>query len=80
MAKDTVTVRVEQGLRESLDAIAEATNLDRSGVINEALIAYVEIYQWQVDHIREGLKQADAGEFVTERKVKKVLSRLTAKR
>jgi predicted transcriptional regulator len=80
MPKDTVTVRVDHALRESVDAIAAATNLDRSGVINQALIAYVETHQWQVDHIREGLRQADAGEFLSERKVKKVLSRLTAKR
>ena len=51
MAKETVTFRIEPATRESLDAIAAATNQDRSGVINEALNAYVDLYQWQVDHI-----------------------------
>jgi predicted transcriptional regulator len=80
MAKDTVTVRVAPETKDSLDAIAAATNQDRSGVINEALTAYVETYQWQVAHIREGIRQADAGEFASDAKVKKVFTRLLAKR
>ena len=80
MAKDTVTFRIEPATKESLDAIAAATNQDRSGVINEALNAYVDLYQWQADHIREGIRQADAGEFVSDARVKRVLSKLTGKR
>lgn len=79
MAKETVTFRIEPATRESLDAIAAATNQDRSGVINEALNAYVDLYQWQVDHIREGIRQADAGQFASDTRVNRVLSRLRGK-
>ena len=79
MAKETVTFRIEPATRESLDAIAVATNQDRSGVINEALNAYVDLYQWQVDHIREGIRQADAGQFASDARVNRVLSRLRGK-
>ena len=79
MAKATVTFRVDTEIKDSLDAIAAATNRDRSGVINEALNAYVDLYQWQADHIREGIRQADAGEFASAAKVKRVLSKLTGK-
>jgi predicted transcriptional regulator len=33
------------------------------------------IAAWQVDHIREGLRQADAGEFAGEAEMKKAFSR-----
>ena len=79
MPKETVTFRIEPATRESLDAIAAATNQDRSGVINEALKAYVDLYQWQIDHIREGIRQADAGQFAGDARVNRVLSRLTGK-
>ena len=33
------------------------------------------IETWQIDHIREGLRQADAGEFATEAEMKTTFSR-----
>ena len=59
-AKDTVTVRVAPETKTHWTPFAAATNQDRSGVINEALTAYIETYQWQVAHIREGIRQAYA--------------------
>jgi predicted transcriptional regulator len=47
--------------RESIDAIAEATNRDRSFVINEALSGYIDVYRWQVEHIQDAIREADAG-------------------
>jgi len=38
---------------------------DRSYVLNLAISAYLEVNQWQIEHM-EGLRQADAGEFATE--------------
>jgi predicted transcriptional regulator len=74
--KETLTVRVEAETRESIDAIAEATNRDRSFVINEALSAYVEIYRWQVEHIRAAIREADAGRFVSKSEVQRRIARL----
>jgi predicted transcriptional regulator len=76
MAKDTLTVRVEPQTRSALDSIAAALDRDRSYVVNEALNAYVETHQWQLEHIKQGLGEADAGKFASERDVKKVLNRL----
>lgn len=76
VAKETLTVRVEAGTRESLDAIAESLNRDRSFVVNEALASYVEVFQWQVDHIKRAIKEADSGKFATGDEVKRKLARL----
>jgi predicted transcriptional regulator len=76
----TVTVQLDQDTLESVDLIATTTNQERSEVVSQALKAYIELFQWQVEHIREGVRQADAGEFVPEEEVRRVLSRLTNSR
>ena len=74
--KETLTVRVESETRESIDAIAQATDRDRSFVINEALAAYIDVYRWQVEHIQAAIREADAGRFVPEAEVKRRIRRL----
>ena len=69
MDKTTVTFRIDSDMKDALDAIAEGMDRDRSYVLNEAVSAYLDIHRWQIDHIKEGLRQADAGEFATEAEV-----------
>ena len=79
MAKSTITVRVEDDMRTELDALAVALDRDRSYLVNEALGAYLETHRWQVDHIKQGIREADAGKFGEEHEVRKVLARLRRK-
>jgi predicted transcriptional regulator len=79
MPKETLTVRIEPEMRKALDAIAEVLDRDKSYVVNDALAAYVETHRWQAEHIRQGLREAEAGKFVAEKDVKKVLARLRRK-
>lgn len=79
MPKEALTVRIEPETRKALDAIAEALDRDRSHVVNDALAAYVETHRWQAEHIRQGLREADAGKFVADKNVQKVLTRLRRK-
>jgi len=72
-------VRIEPETREALDAIAEVLDRDRSHVVNEALAAYVETHRWQVEHIRQGLREAEAGKSLAEATVKKTIARLRRK-
>ena len=75
MGRETITFRVDSGTRKTLDAIAASIDRDRSHVLNEAVKAYVDAHQWQVEHIRRGVKQANAGKFASEAEVKKAVSR-----
>ena len=76
MARTTVTVRIEPDTRQALDDIAAALDRDRSHVINEALAAYIDIHRWQVEHIRQGLREADAGKFVPDDEVERTIRRI----
>ena len=79
MARQTMTVRIEPETRDALDAIAAALDRDRTYVVNEALASFIETHRWQIEHIRQGLREAEAGEFASESQVKRVLGRLRRK-
>jgi predicted transcriptional regulator len=79
VSKETMTVRIKPETRTALEAIAAALDRDRSYVVNEALAAYIGTHRWQVEHIRQGLREAEAGKFASGDEVKKVVRRLRRK-
>jgi len=70
MHRETITFRLADQKRKEIDAIASGADRDRTYILNEAIDAYLEIHHWQIDHIKEGLKQADKADFATESQVK----------
>ena len=79
MAREIMTVRVEPRTRKALDGIASALDRDRTYVVNQALQTYIDVHQWQIDHIRQGLREANAGKFVSKAEVSRVIGRLRRK-
>lgn len=74
-AKEAITVRLDSERRAELDAVAQAMSRDRSYVVNEAIASYLAVHRWQIAHIQEGLRQADASEFATEEEVAAAFAR-----
>ncbi|HTO85677.1 MAG TPA: CopG family transcriptional regulator [Methylomirabilota bacterium] len=79
MTKTTVTFRLDAKKRAQLDAIADGMDRDRSYVLTEAVDAYLDVHQWQAEHIRKGLSEARAGRFATDAEVKRTFARLRKK-
>ncbi|MGA2631302.1 MAG: ribbon-helix-helix protein, CopG family [Terriglobia bacterium] len=75
MGKTTINFRLDADKREALDSIAEVTDRDRSYVLNEAIDAYLDAHQWQIEHIKNGLRQAQGGQFASEKEVAKAFAR-----
>lgn len=69
MRKNTITFRLAADEAKELDAVAASLDRDRSWVLTEAVRAYLELHRWQVRHIQEGIRQADAGIFATQAEV-----------
>ena len=65
-----VTFRIPEEKKLLLDELATVQDRDRSYIINQALDVYIEVMEWQLAHIKEGLRQAEAGEFATDDEVK----------
>ena len=65
-----VSFRIPDEKKLLIDELAAAQDRDRSYIINQALDVYLEVMEWQLAHIKEGLRQAEAGEFATDDEIK----------
>ena len=59
--KKTVSFRLDAQTVAQLDELAEAQARDRTFLLNEAVSAYLDTQRWQIEHIQESIRQADAG-------------------
>jgi predicted transcriptional regulator len=69
----SLSFRVPEETAKRLDALAEATDRPRSWLLEQALESYLEVQAWQVEHIRQGLADLDAGRTVPHEEVVEML-------
>ncbi len=65
----TMTIRIEDEVKDGLDRLAESTQRSKSFLAAEAISEYVANNEWQVAEIRTALKEANAGDFASEKDV-----------
>jgi predicted transcriptional regulator len=75
MDRETISFRLDAKKRQALDALAQVQDRDRTYVLNEAIDAYLDVHQWQLEHIQEGIRQADTGDFAGDAAVAAAFSR-----
>jgi len=72
----TVSFRTDPKKVQALDALASLQERDRTYLLNEAIDYYLDLHNYHVKLIEEGIRQADAGEVFSHREVKKMLKKL----
>jgi RHH-type transcriptional regulator, rel operon repressor / antitoxin RelB len=75
----TVTLRLDDEVKNKLEKLAESTHRSRSFLAAEAIKAYVESNDWQVAEIHQAIKEAEAGDFASQEEVNVVLNKWRAK-
>ncbi len=65
----TMTIRLDPELKNRLDQLAEATNRSKSFLAAEAIRDFIDLNEWQVQEIKDSLKEADNGDFATDEDV-----------
>ena len=65
----TMTVRLEDDVKERLDVLAEATQRSKSFLAAEAIRLFVENNEWQIGEFQAALTEADAGDFASDKQV-----------
>lgn len=70
MDKQTISFRLDVDKISALDDLAKALDRDRTYLLNEAVSAYLDIQEWQVEHIKSSIRQADAGKLIDHEEVK----------
>lgn len=73
------TIRLDDEMLAKLDALAADTDRSRSWIAAKAIESYVELNAWQVAAIKEGIAQADRGEFATEQELDAIEAELQAR-
>jgi predicted transcriptional regulator len=65
----TMTIRIEDDIKDRLDRLAESTQRSKSFLAAEAIREFVEHNEWQICEIRAAVKEANSGDFASERDV-----------
>lgn len=65
----TMTIRLEDEVKDRLDRLAESTQRSKSFLAAEAIREFVENNELQIAEIRAALKEADAGDLASEKDV-----------
>lgn len=71
----TVSFRTDAKKVKALDALAASQDRDRSYLLNEAIDQYLDLQQYHIRLIEEGIRQADAGKLIDHADVEKRLTR-----
>jgi predicted transcriptional regulator len=75
MQKQTISFRLESEKVSALDALAGSLDRDRTYLLAEAVQAYLDTQKWQLEQIRAGIAEADAGHVIAHSKVKAMAAR-----
>ncbi|HUF80563.1 MAG TPA: ribbon-helix-helix protein, CopG family [Burkholderiales bacterium] len=67
---EPVTLRLDAATRKRLDRLAKATDRTRAALAAEAVRQFVEINEWQIAAIQEGVREADRGQFIDHARLK----------
>jgi len=65
----TMTIRLEDEVKDRLDRLAESTQRSKSFLAAEAIREFIENNEWQIAEIRAAVKEANSGDFVSDNEV-----------
>lgn len=72
----TISFRMPADTVETLDALAETMDRDRTHLLNEAVERYLELNEYHIKLIEKGLRAAKEGKLVSHADVKKMIRNL----
>ncbi|MDP2368218.1 CopG family ribbon-helix-helix protein [Rhodoferax sp.] len=75
----TMTVRLDDGVKDRLDHLAKATHRTKSFLAAEAIRVFVENNEWQIAEIQAALREADAGDYASDQDVAKLAKKWKAR-
>ena len=71
----TMTVRLDEHLKQRLEKLSQSTHRSKSFLAVEAIREFVELNEWQVAELTQSIKEADEGDFATDQEVSEVMNR-----
>jgi RHH-type rel operon transcriptional repressor/antitoxin RelB len=74
---EILTLRLDSKTKKKLDKLAKATERSRSFLAAQAIREFLELNEWQIEEIKKGLREADAGDFASDAEVERVMRKWT---
>jgi predicted transcriptional regulator len=71
----TMTIRLDDSVKNRLEDLAIATNRTKSFLASEAIQKYIEINEWQIQEIQAAIEEADRGEFASDEEVNNIFNK-----
>jgi RHH-type rel operon transcriptional repressor/antitoxin RelB len=78
MTARTINVRLPEALYNQIEELAKVTARTKSFLAIDALTNYVQTESWQIRDIQDGIKEADASEFASDKQAKAVFAKFGA--
>jgi RHH-type transcriptional regulator, rel operon repressor / antitoxin RelB len=78
MTLQSVTVRLPEEDIAFLEALGKTQDRNRSYLIKEAVEGYIATHKWQIEEIERAIKEADAGDFVPDDEMRRLIAKWTA--
>ncbi|NND45125.1 MAG: ribbon-helix-helix protein, CopG family [Xanthomonadales bacterium] len=74
MSTEAFSVRTDSKKVRKLDKLAQQQDRSRNYLVNQAIDQYLDLHAWQEKRIKEGIKAADAGQFVSDIEMNEVFN------
>ena len=62
----TMTIRLDEALKQRLDKLATATHRSKSFLAAEAVKEYIELNEWQIQETHKAITEANNGDFADD--------------
>ncbi|QTA78236.1 Uncharacterized protein dnl_04560 [Desulfonema limicola] len=75
METQSFTMNIDVQTYQNLKLLAGISALTESELAAEAVRIFIEDQSWQIEAIKQGIRQADEGKFASEQRIKDVFSK-----
>ena len=75
MSTEAFSVRSDKEKIRKLDELAAQQDRSRNYIVNQAIDQLLALYAWQDERVKEGIKAADEGRFVSDAKMEKIFNK-----
>lgn len=72
MGTEAFSVRADSKKVKQLDKIAKQQDRSRNYVVNQAIDQLLELQEWQIERVKEGIAAADQGRFASDAEMTKI--------
>ncbi|MFT7460478.1 MAG: putative transcriptional regulator [Planctomycetota bacterium] len=75
MSTEAFTIRSDSTKVKKLDQLANKLDRSRNYLVNQAIEQYLDINAWQILQIKQGIKAADEGRFVSDAEMQRIYNK-----